>query len=84
MTAPSKNLPDQTAKARPGWRSPQSRPELRKTLDTDLPASKISLKPTTVAPPAKAFAETKWRSRDRPDTGPNPIPHSAVTEENRR
>jgi len=84
MTAPSKNLPDQTAKARSRRRSSQPPPQLRKTRDTGLPASRIPLKPAADAPPAKDFADTKCRSRDRHHTGQTPIPHSAVTQQNRR
>jgi hypothetical protein len=83
MTATAKNLPDQTAAARPRRRSSQPRPELRKTRDTDLPANKISLKPRADPPPANAFAETKGRSLHRPDTGPTAIPHSSLTQQNR-
>jgi hypothetical protein len=84
MTPISRNLPDQTATARPSRRSSQSRPQLRKTRDTGLPAGKISLKPRPDRPPVNPFAETKWRSLDHPDSGPNAIPHRSVTEENRR
>jgi hypothetical protein len=84
MTAPSRNLPDQTAAARSSRRSSRRRPQLRKTLNTALPASKISLKPDADRLPANPFAETKGRSLDRSQTAPTPIPHSFVTQQNRR
>ena len=84
MTAISKKLPDQTAAARSSRRSSQPRPKLRKNHNTGLPASKTSLKPAAVGPPANTFAETKGRSLDRPETGQTPIPHSAATQQNRR
>ncbi len=84
MTALSKNLPSQTAAARSSRRSTQPRPQPRKTRNTDLPASKISLKPAADAPPANAFAKTKPRSFDRHHTAQTPIPHNAVTQQNRR
>jgi len=91
MTPISKNIPDQTAPARPSRRSSRRRKQLPKTRDTvlpardtDLPASKISFKPAAYAPPANAFPETNRRSIHRPDTRQTPIPHSAVTQQNRR
>lgn len=84
MTARSKNLPDQTVPVRSPRRSFQQPPSGRKTRDTDLPAGKISLKPTAQPSPAKRFAETEWPPLHRPDTAPIPIPHSAVTQQNRR
>ena len=84
MTPISTNIPDQTAAARPSWRSSRRRTELRKTRNTDLPAGRTSLKPAADGPPANAFAETKCRSLDRHHTAQTPIPHSAVTQQNRR
>jgi hypothetical protein len=84
MTALSKNLPDQTAAARPRRRSSRRRPQRRKTPDTPLAASKISLKPDADPPPANAFAKTKPRSLHRHHTRQNPIPHRSVTQQNRR
>jgi hypothetical protein len=84
MTSISKNIPDQTAPARPRRRSSRRRTELPKTRDTDLPAGKISFKTAADAPPANAFPESKRRSIHRPETCQTPIPHSAVTQQNRR
>jgi len=83
MITTSKNLPDQTAAARPRRRSPRPRPQPRKTRDPDLHIGKISLKPAALRPPANAFAKNKPRSIHRPETSQAPIPHSDLTQQNR-
>jgi hypothetical protein len=84
VTALSKNLPDQTAAARPRRRSARRRPQLRKTPETPLAASKISLKPGADAPPANTFAKIKRQSLHTHQSRQNPIPHRSVTQQNRR
>ena len=84
MNPISKNLPDQTAAARPSRRSSRRRTKLPKTRDTHLPAGKTSFKPAADAPPDNPFAKTKWRSLHRHHTTQTPIPHSPVTQQNRR
>jgi hypothetical protein len=84
MTPISKNFPDQTAAARSSRRSSRRPTELPKTPNTDPPASKISFKPRADATPDNPFAKTKWRSLDRHHTAQTPIPHSTVTQQNRR
>jgi len=84
MTARSKKLSDQTVPARSRRRASQQPPKRRETRDTAPTAGKISFKSSAHLPPTRLFAETKRPSPDRANTAPTPIPHNAVTQQNRR